>query len=104
MYYDVVGVRYIEGYKLEVVFENGKRGIVDLQSYVKGGGIFSRFSDKEYFRQVCVNKELGVLCWPDGLDIAPETLYSKATGEPLPTWVSPETNKPQRKVVKKALR
>ncbi|MFN3466705.1 MAG: DUF2442 domain-containing protein [Candidatus Brocadiales bacterium] len=104
MYYDVVEVKYLEGYKLEVKFENGRKGIVDLKSYVKEGGVFSRFSDIEYFKQAYVNKELGVLCWPDGLDIAPETLYCKATGEPLPDWMSEEADEKQKAVAKKALR
>ena len=43
-----------------------------------------------YFKSFFVNKELGVLCWPDGLDIAAETLYHKTTGEPLPTWLTGE--------------
>lgn len=90
MYYDVVEAKYIEGCKLELTFENGKRGIVDLQDYIKKGGVFSRFSDIEYFKQFYINKELGVLCWPDDLDIAPETLYHEATGEPLPAWMTPE--------------
>ena len=92
MYNDVIKVRYLEGYKLELVFENGKRGIVDFHSYIKKGGVFNRFSDMEYFKQVYINKELGVLCWPDGVDVAPEILYSEATGEPLPTWMITETN------------
>ena len=92
MYKDVIEIRYLEGYKLELVFENGKRGIVDFQSYIKKGGVFNRFSDMEYFKQVHINKELGVLCWPDGVDVAPETLYSEATGEPLPAWIITETN------------
>jgi|SRR3990172_4305533 len=85
MYKDVIAVRYLEGHKLELVFENGKKGVVDFYNYIKKGGVFGRFSDMEYFRQVHINKELGVLCWPDGIDIAPEILYSEATGEPLPT-------------------
>jgi len=90
MYYDLIEIKYIEGYKLELVFENRKRGIVDFQDYIKKGGIFSRFSDIEYFTKAYIDRELGVLCWPDGLDIAPETLYSKATGEPLPAWMKSE--------------
>ena len=93
MNYDVIAVRYLEGYKLEIDFENGKRGIVDFHSYLKKGGVFNRFSDMQYFKQVQINKELGVLCWPDGVDVAPETLYSEATGEPLPEWVITETKK-----------
>lgn len=50
MYYDVIETKYLEGYKLELRFENGKHGIVDLQNYIKKGGIFSRFSDMEYFK------------------------------------------------------
>jgi hypothetical protein len=91
MYYSAVQVHYIEGYKLEVIFENGKRGIVDFAGYIKKGGVFKRFADLEYFKQAYVDHELGVLCWPDDLDIAPETLYSKATGEPLPAWMASET-------------
>jgi len=90
MYYDVLEARYIEGYKLEVVFENGRKGIVDLKDYSQKGGVFSRFSEIGYFKQFYVNKEIGALCWPDGLDIAPETLYHEATGEPLPAWMRPE--------------
>jgi hypothetical protein len=57
MHYDVVEARHIEGYKLELVFENGKKGIVDLKMYIHRGGVFSRFSDIEYFKQFYVNSE-----------------------------------------------
>jgi hypothetical protein len=87
MYYYVKKVKYLEGYKLEILFENGKRGIIDLKGYIKKGGVFSRFADLEYFKKFYIDKETGVLCWPDELDIAPETLYSEATGEPLPEWM-----------------
>lgn len=90
MYYDVLEAKHVEGYKLELVFENGKKGIIDLKDYSQKGGVFGRFLDIEYFKQFHVNKEIGTLCWPDGLDIAPETLYHAATGEPLPAWMRPE--------------
>ena len=69
--YDVLKASYIDGYKLELVFENGKTGIVDFQHYAKKGGVFNHFADREYFKRFYVNKELGVLCWPDDVDIAP---------------------------------
>ncbi len=90
MYYDVIEARHIEGYSLELIFENGKRGTVDLQAYTKKGGVFSRFSEIEYFKQFYVSREIGTLCWPDAVDIAPETLYHEATGEPLPSWMTSE--------------
>ena len=88
--YDLVEAKYINEYTLELIFENSKKGTVDFSSYVKKGGVFGRFSDLSYFKSFSVNQELGVLCWPDGLDIAPETLYHKATGEPLPAWMTEE--------------
>ena len=90
MYYELKEIKYIGGYKLELVFKNGKRGIVDFQQYIRKGGVFSRLSDIEYFKKAYIHKEWCVLCWPDEIDIAPETLYSKATGEPFPTWMTAE--------------
>jgi len=87
---DLIEAKYIDGYTLELLFENGRKGTYDFSTYIKRGGVFSRFSDLSYFRSFYVNKELGVLCWPDGLDIAPETLYHRATGEPLPAWITAE--------------
>jgi len=88
--YDFIEAKYIDGYTLELTFENGRKGTVDFSDYVMKGGVFGRFSDLSYFKSFSINKELGVLCWPDGLDIAPETLYHKATGEPLPGWMTVE--------------
>ncbi len=85
--YDVVEAKYIDGYKIEVTFENGRKGVVDFKDYIKKGGVFSRFADMDYFKKFRINKELGVLCWPNDVDIAPETLYHEATGEPLPNWM-----------------
>lgn len=99
MYCDIKEARYIEGYKLEIIFEDGKRGIVDLKEYVRKGGLFGRFSDLRYFKQFYINKELGALCWPDGLDIAPETLYHKATQSPLPEWMLPEAEEMGKKAL-----
>lgn len=90
MYYDVITATHIEGHKLEVTFENGKKGVIDLQSYLKKGGVFVRFFEMEYFKKFYVNKEMGTLCWPEGVDIAPETLYHQATGEALPAWIQAE--------------
>ncbi len=90
--YDVVEASYVDGYKIEVTFENGRQGIVDFKGYVEKGGVFSRFSEMEYFKDFYINKELGVLCWQDDVDIAPEALYHAATGEPLPEWMGKNGN------------
>ncbi|WP_277059032.1 MULTISPECIES: DUF2442 domain-containing protein [Geobacteraceae] len=78
MWHDIISFKKLGGYRLELVFDNGRRGTVDLSSYVGRGVVYSRFADMDYFDSVTLNRELGVLCWPDGVDIAPETIYEAA--------------------------
>lgn len=81
MLYDVIKVRYVKDYVLEIVFEDGKKGRVDLRDYANEGGIFGKLADLKYFKKVYVNKNIGTICWPNGADIAPETLYSLVSGK-----------------------
>lgn len=71
----VVDAQYSGGYKVQVSFDDGKKGVVDLSQYPKKGGVFSPLSDKEYFKKFFI--DLNTLCWPNGADIAPERLYEK---------------------------
>ena len=84
---DVISADYIEDYRISLVFGNGKKGIVDLLQYANRGGVFEHFKDLDYFKNFSINPDFGVLCWEGGADIAPETLYTLATGEPLPYWM-----------------
>ena len=84
---DVVSGKYLKEYKIELSFENGKKGIVDFSKYLRLGGIFERFKDMEYFKNFRIYENLGVITWNNELDISPETLYSEATGASLPSWV-----------------
>lgn len=90
MIHDVVSAEYKSGYRIEVVFDDGRRGIVDFSKYAERGGVFRRFRDMEFFRRFKINEELGVLTWGEDLDVAPETLYAEATGDSLPEWMTQE--------------
>jgi hypothetical protein len=90
MYYDLAEIKFLENRKMELTFEDGKKGVVDFESYTKRGGLFSRLTDPQYFKKAYVDEDWKVLCWPDNLDIAPETLYQQATGQPLPAWMQSE--------------
>ncbi|MHB9028199.1 MAG: DUF2442 domain-containing protein [Candidatus Latescibacterota bacterium] len=83
MSYDATKVTCLGGYILEVEFEDGEKGKVNLGTLAERGGVFSSFSDPDYFRQVSIDRELGVLSWPGGVDIAPEAVYHLATGKPI---------------------
>jgi len=84
---DVVSATYKGGYYVEIIFEDGCQGVVDFTKYIDRGGVFERLKDMDVFRRFSVNPELGILTWPDDIDIAPETLYADATGSPLPQWM-----------------
>jgi len=87
MYKDVISANYRGGYKIEVEFEDGAKGVVDFSKYLSKSGVFEKFKDLEFFKNFKIDEELGVLAWEDEIDIAPETLYSEATGTPLPYWM-----------------
>ncbi len=77
MLVDVTDAIYKDGYKLEVVFEDGNRGIIDFSEYTEKGGVFAQFKNLEFFKSFVVCKDLGTIVWGEEIDIAPETLYSK---------------------------
>ena len=95
MIHDIIFASYKGGYKIEIVFDDGKVGVVDFSKYLEKGGVFERFRDIGFFQDFRVNKELGVLTWKDEVDVAPETLYAEATGSPLPEWVIAEDEPPR---------
>ena len=97
MIHDVVSASYNGEYKIEVTFDDGKRGVLDFSKYLGKGGVFDRFKDINFFKNFKVNQELGVLTWEDEIDIAPETLYAEATGGSLPNWMEKKQETSTRK-------
>ncbi len=93
MIHDVVSASYQGEYKIEITFDDGKRGVVDFSKYLHKGGVFDRFKDIGFFRNFKINEELGVLTWNNEIDVAPETLYAEATRAPLPNWMGKKKGK-----------
>ncbi|HEY6396283.1 MAG TPA: DUF2442 domain-containing protein [Solirubrobacteraceae bacterium] len=73
-YVDVVG-----DFVLRLTFADGVVGDVDLSDDL-WGPVFEPLKDPAYFRQVRVDPEGGTVVWPNGADVAPETLYQLAGG------------------------
>lgn len=69
----VVSVKALEGYRLEVVFSDGLRGTVSLKDRLFGP-IFDPLKDPAFFQKAAVDG-FGVICWPNGADLAPDALY-----------------------------
>jgi len=62
-------------YRLYVEFEDGVRGEVDMAQRLKGP-VFEALRDPAYFALVTLD-ELGVPVWPNGTDVAPDTLHAR---------------------------
>ncbi|MEW6359826.1 MAG: DUF2442 domain-containing protein [Planctomycetota bacterium] len=72
---EVTAIEYRKGYVYHVRFDDGLEGDVDLSEYIGGGPVFAPLKDPAYFCQARI--EGGTIAWPNGADIAPETLYEK---------------------------
>jgi hypothetical protein len=80
---DIVEAQATEEYRLLVRFEDGVSGVVDLERLTRFEGVFAPLRDREQFRRVRVNPELGTVCWPGGADLDPVVLYALVTGRTL---------------------
>lgn len=71
----VKSVEYIDGYKLRLVFTNGKIKVVDLAYIFKGnaGHYFEPLRNLERFKEVYC--DYGTICWPNEADFCPDLLY-----------------------------
>jgi hypothetical protein len=72
---DVVEIEYKEDFIYHVVFDDGKRGDIDFSEYIGRGPVFEPLRDEVFFKKATI--EGGTISWPNGADIAPETLYEK---------------------------
>jgi hypothetical protein len=59
-------------YKVEITFDSGISGILDMKPYLDFG-IFSRLRDQDEFRKVRVSFD--TIEWSCGVDIDPEFLW-----------------------------
>lgn len=68
----IVEARYIGNFTLEIEFDTGERKRINCKKYLKGK-IFEELQDEAKFKEFFVDGH--TICWPNGADIAPETLY-----------------------------
>jgi hypothetical protein len=69
---------------LDLTFKDGTRKRVDLRPLLEGP-VFEPLRDPEYFARVELDPIAGTVVWPNGADIAPETLYELASERKMKT-------------------
>ncbi len=74
MFLHITNARHIEKYKVEVSFNNGRKGVADLSNALKGP-MFEPLKNISEFSALKLDEELETIVWPNGADLAPEYLY-----------------------------
>jgi hypothetical protein len=72
-------VKALPGYRLELEFDDGVSGTVDVSEAV-GKGVFAMWRDPLVFEQVRIGSS-GELVWGEQVDLCPDALYLKVTGK-----------------------
>ena len=74
----VVVAKHVKDYQVWLRFNDNTEKIVDFKEKIlsEKRAIFMQLKDIECFKQVCLNHESDTIQWPNGADIAPETLYA----------------------------
>ena len=71
----VIEAEYRGGYLIKLRFNDGVEEIIDFAHWLEGT-VFEPLKDVSYFQRFFL--EGGTVTWPNGADIAPETLHELA--------------------------
>jgi hypothetical protein len=86
IYPRVTSVSPLPGYRLDVGFADGTRGVVDCSHLILGEhpGVFASLQDPAVFAKAYVHPESRTVTWPPELDLDPDVLYARAHSIPIP--------------------
>ena len=87
----VVSAQPLPGYRLNLRFEDGVEGEVNL-AHLVGKGVFARWQDSAEFQKVFIDPESHTVAWPGEIDLCPESLYEDVAAVAAPCCAS---DKPQ---------
>jgi hypothetical protein len=77
---EVSEAKYQEGYKIWIKFNTGESGVVDLFDLVQKYKVAEPLLDTNEFKKFYLDG-WPTLAWSCGFDLAPESLYERATGK-----------------------
>ena len=70
----VESVSTLGDYRLSIRFDNDREKDIDFLP-VLYGEMYSALRDKNLFKAISVDREIGTLVWPNGADFDPSLLY-----------------------------
>lgn len=70
----VLEAKYVREYQIRLRFSDGVEKVIDFSRWLNGE-VFRPIAPKREFKRFFVAG--GTVCWPNGADIAPETLRAE---------------------------
>ncbi|HSB95617.1 MAG TPA: DUF2442 domain-containing protein [Spongiibacteraceae bacterium] len=77
MFLHISDAKYLDAYRIEVTFSDGRTGVVDLVESLDGP-VFEALRDQTVFSRFTVDDQLNTIVWSNGADMAPEYFYFQA--------------------------
>lgn len=75
---DVMSVRVLSRYVIELSFDEGSVKLIDLESWLTGPDFAWLLDDYDSFCEVTVDPDSGTIRFPNGADFSPTGLYLAA--------------------------
>jgi hypothetical protein len=82
---DVMAVRVLARYFVELTFGDGDERVIDLEPMLSGPMFEPLLTDYGLFSQVTINQDASTIVWPNGADMSPRTLYLESKPSTPPT-------------------
>jgi len=79
MFPQLLTVKAIAQYKLQLRYDDGTEGLVEL-SHLAGRGVFKIWNEGDTFFQVKIDPETNALVWNETADLDPDNLYLQIRG------------------------
>ena len=71
----VIRAEYLGGHLIHMTFNDNSEKTIDFRRWLEGP-VFEPLKNPSYFRRFFLDG--GTVAWPNGADIAPETLHDRA--------------------------
>lgn len=75
-----IKVEALPGFRLGLVYPDGKEGAIDLSNDI-GRGVFTALVDEAFFRAVHIG-QFGQIAWSEDIEICPDSAYEDLIRQP----------------------
>ena len=93
-------VKILSGFTVHLTYADGVEREINLEPYLHGPIFDPIRNDPRLFALVQIDEVGDTICWPNGADIAPETLYYDAE----PPWIAKPPRSPRKRAIHKPIK